>query len=95
MSPTTAKTPGTLPTAWLTKLTRLSVRHPRRVLLASLLLALTALLGAASHLELRTSNLDLIDHHHPEVAHVLDVAETFGTPNVLVVVLDQRRLKLQ
>lgn len=84
-SPTT---PGTLPTAWLVALTRLSVRHPRRVLLASLLLALTALLGAASHLELRTSNLDLIDPDLPEVRRFRALAEELGTPNALVVVLE-------
>lgn len=63
------------------------VRRPRTTLAVAAALAVLSLGFAALFLQVRTSNLDLIDHHHPEVARFLDVAETFGTPNVLVVVL--------
>jgi predicted RND superfamily exporter protein len=43
---------------------------------------------AATRLELRTSNLDLIDPDLPEVRRFLDFGDEFGTPNVLVVVLE-------
>ncbi len=57
------------------------------VLVAALLSALS-IAWAATHLELRTSNLDLIDPDLPPVAAFRDLARTFGTPNSLVVVLE-------
>ncbi|MBI2214665.1 MAG: MMPL family transporter [Acidobacteria bacterium] len=72
----------------LIALSRLSVARPRRTLLVWALLVVLSLLAAAARLELRSSNLDLIDPKLPEVRAFLDVAEEFGTPNVLVVVLE-------
>ena len=72
----------------LAALTRLSVRRPRRVLAAAVLLATAAVAFAAVHLELRTSNLDLVDPALPPVARFRDFAATFGTPNVLLVVAE-------
>ena len=72
----------------LAALTRLSVRRPRRVLAAAALVAAAALAFAAGHLELRTSNLDLVDPTLPPVARFRDFAATFGTPNVLLVVAE-------
>ncbi len=73
---------------WLGGLARLSMRRPRRVLIAALALAALALAGAARHLELRTSNLDLIDPDLPEVRAFRELAREFGTPNALIVVLE-------
>lgn len=65
-----------------------AVRRPRAVV--GLALAALALAGwaAATRLPIRTSNLDLIDQHLPEVRRFLDFADAFGTPNVLVVALE-------
>lgn len=65
-----------------------AVRRPRRVLAGALVLAAAALVSAAFRLELKTSNLDLIDRDLPEVRRFLEVARDFGTPNVLVVVFE-------
>jgi predicted RND superfamily exporter protein len=72
-----------------------STRRPRTVLGAALVLVALSVGFAASRLELRTSNLDLIDPNLPEVRRFLDFAARFGTPNLLVVVLegaDEERL---
>lgn len=69
-------------------LAEVSARRPRTVLMAACALAVVALALAAGRLELRTSNLDLIDPDLPEVRHFREVAESFGTPNVLLVVLE-------
>jgi len=53
-----------------------------------LLLACLGLTLAAWRLELRTSNLDLVDPELPPVAAFRDFADAFGTPNVLVVVFE-------
>lgn len=71
-----------------TRLAASCVRRPRTTLVVALAVAALALTSAVLFLDVRTSNLDLVDPHHPEVARFLDVAETFGTPNVLVVVLE-------
>jgi len=66
------------------------------VLLAGLLLGLSALALAALFLEIRTSNLDLIDEDLPPVAAFRAFAEEFGSPNLLVVVLqgdDEKQLR--
>jgi len=75
-------------TAVLGWLAERSVARPGKTLaLAGVLLAL-ALAWAATHLELRTSNLDLIDPDLPPVAAFRDLARELGTPNSLVVVLE-------
>ncbi|MFA6955955.1 MAG: MMPL family transporter [Thermoanaerobaculia bacterium] len=73
---------------FLAALARRSAERPRRTLVAWSLLVVLSLAAAAWRLELRTSNLDLIDSNLPEVRAFLDVAEEFGTPNVLVVVFE-------
>jgi len=69
-------------------LAALAVRRPRSVLAAAAAIALLAAALAATRLELRSSNLDLIDPDLPEIARFRDFAERFGTPNVLVAVLE-------
>ena len=71
-----------------TKLAAWSTRHPRLVLITAAVLAVAALVTAGFNLGLKTSNLDLIDPTLPEVAGFLDYANEFGTPNVLVVVVE-------
>jgi predicted RND superfamily exporter protein len=66
----------------------LALRFPRRVLLGALLVAVASLSLIATRLELRTSNLDLVDRDLPEVARFLDFAHNFGTPNSLIVAFD-------
>jgi predicted RND superfamily exporter protein len=61
--------------------------RPWRFVAVSLLLAAAALGLAAARLELKTSNLDLVDPDLPVVARFRDFAQSFGTPNMLVVVL--------
>lgn len=63
-------------------------RCPGTVILLAVLLAALGLVAAAWRLELRTSNLDLVAPSLPPVARFLDFAETFGTPNQAVVVLE-------
>ncbi|MDX1382923.1 MAG: UbiA-like polyprenyltransferase [Thermoanaerobaculia bacterium] len=70
----------------LARLARGSATHPRATLTVAVLLAAIGL-AAASRLELRTSNLDLVDPTLPQVQAFLDFAADFGTPNVLVVAL--------
>lgn len=88
MSRAARSSTGALPWRWMPWLTRLSIRHPRRVLQIATSLALASLLWAAHGLELRTSNLDLIDPELPEVRRFRALAEELGTPNALVVVLE-------
>jgi predicted RND superfamily exporter protein len=64
------------------------VRHPRKVLALALGGVFLSLGTAVGNLELRTSNLDLIDAELPPVQHFRQLAEEFGTPNVLVVVFE-------
>jgi len=66
----------------------MAVRRPRATLAVALLLAAAAAALAAARLELRTSNLDLIDPDLPEVARFRGFAEAFGSPNLLVAVLE-------
>jgi predicted RND superfamily exporter protein len=65
-----------------------SIRRPRRVLAIGAVVVAACAWHASAHLELRTSNLDLVDPDLPEVRRFTDVAREFGTPNVLVVVLE-------
>lgn len=65
-----------------------STTHPRSTLLVWLVVVAVALGGARAHLELATSNLDLVDPDLPEVARFLAAAEELGTPNQIVVVLE-------
>lgn len=65
-----------------------SVQHPWRVISLGVAAAVLSVFAAANGLGIKTSNLDLIDHDLPEVKAFLDFAHKFGTPNVLVVVLE-------
>jgi predicted RND superfamily exporter protein len=65
-----------------------SVRHPWRILLVAALAAAGSLWAIATRLELRTSNLDLVDPAQPTVRRFLEFAGRFGTPNLLVIVLE-------
>jgi len=76
------------PTRMLAWLAALSAARPRIVLAVAAALTALAIAWAATHLELRTSNLDLVDPDLPPVAAFRDLARTFGTPNSLVVVLE-------
>lgn len=69
-------------------MTRSSLRHPVRAWIIGVAITLGALLTAVDQLELKTSNLDLVSPDIPEIAHFMDFAESFGTPNVLIVVLE-------
>lgn len=69
-------------------LTRLSLRNPGRTWIAGLTLTLCALVITSQQLELKTSNLDLVSRHTPEINRFMTFAETYGTPNVLIVVLE-------
>ena len=73
------------------RLAESATEKPRKVLALSLVLAAAALALAAFRLELKTSNLDLVDPALPAVARFRDFAESFGTPNMLVVVLSGRQ----
>lgn len=66
----------------------LAVRRPVRVLLVAVAAALLSVGWAVPHLDLRTSNLDLVDPDLPPVRSFREVARELGTPNVLVVVLE-------
>jgi predicted RND superfamily exporter protein len=65
-----------------------AVARPRLTIALALLLALAGAALAVDRLELRTSNLDLVDPELPAVAAFRQLAAEFGTPNSLVVVLE-------
>jgi predicted RND superfamily exporter protein len=67
---------------------RASVRRPLVVVAVALAVGVVALWSAAGRLTLRTSNLDLVDPDLVPVRDFLDFANEFGTPNALVVVLE-------
>jgi hypothetical protein len=69
------------------RLAEAATARPWWFLAGALLLTIASLALAAVRLELKTSNLDLIDPDLPVVARFRDFARTFGTPNMLVVVL--------
>ncbi|MCB1035865.1 MAG: MMPL family transporter [Acidobacteria bacterium] len=64
------------------------VRRANLVLAAAFLSALVGIALAAARLDLKTSNLDLVDPSLPEVQRFLRFADEFGTPNQLIVVLE-------
>lgn len=76
-----------LPEKILGRLAEISVDHPWWPVIVSLVLVAGSLALAATRLELKTSNLDLVDPDLPTVARFRDFAQDFGTPNMLVVVL--------
>lgn len=85
-----------IPERTLGRLAETATARPWWTVAAALLLALAALALAAARLELKTSNLDLVDPELPAVARFRDFAGSFGTPNMLVVVLegdDEARLR--
>jgi predicted RND superfamily exporter protein len=72
----------------LARLARFSVARLRAVLAVAALLLVAAVVLAAGWLELKTSNLDLVDPALPPIAAFRAFARDFGTPNVLVVGLE-------
>ncbi|HSG39974.1 MAG TPA: MMPL family transporter [Thermoanaerobaculia bacterium] len=70
------------------RLAEVSTARPWWTVAVALVLAAASLLLAASRLELKTSNLDLVDPDLPAVARFRDFAHGFGTPNMLVIVLE-------
>ena len=72
----------------LERLARFAVARPRTVIAIAAVALLAALGLAAGFLELKTSNLDLVDPALPPIAAFRDFAHRFGTPNVLVVALE-------
>jgi len=62
--------------------------HKPRLTLVLVALALIFSVSRVGQIELRTSNLDLIDPDLPEVRKFEDFADAYGTPNALVVVLE-------
>jgi predicted RND superfamily exporter protein len=79
--------PVRLPERVFGRLAEAATARPWWCVTAALVLALAALALAAFRLELKTSNLDLVDPELPAVARFRDFARNFGTPNMLVVVL--------
>jgi predicted RND superfamily exporter protein len=72
----------------LERLARSAVARPRTVIAIAAVALLAALGLAAARLELKTSNLDLVDPALPPIAAFRAFAREFGTPNVLVVALE-------
>lgn len=69
----------------LTRLARLAVTRPRATVLVALALVAAAAGLAATRLDLKSSNLDLVDPAAPPIAAFRSFAHRFGTPNMLVV----------
>ena len=69
----------------LARLAAFSVVRPRTVVAIAGGILLLALTLAATRLELKTSNLDLVDPALAPIAAFRSFAHEFGTPNVLVV----------
>jgi predicted RND superfamily exporter protein len=65
-----------------------AVARPRRAIAVALLLSALAAISVATRLELRSSNLDLLDPGLPEIVAFRDFAARFGTPNMLVLALE-------
>lgn len=63
------------------------IDYPYKVLILTFFLLLVVIPALLS-IEIKTSNLDLIDNDNPEVVNFLNFAESFGTPNSLVVVFE-------
>lgn len=85
-----------LPERALGRLALAATARPWWTVAAALVLAAVCLALAATRLELKTSNLDLVDPDLPVVAQFRRFARSFGTPNMLVVVLqgaDEARLR--
>ncbi len=64
-----------------------SINRPKFTLVLAAFLVIISLLFS-SGIEIKTSNLDLIDNSQEEVARFLKYSETFGTPNSLLVVFE-------
>lgn len=72
----------------LARLAAFSVRRPRTVVALAGAILLLAIGLAATRLQLKTSNLDLVDPDLAPIAAFRSFAHAFGTPNVLVVGLE-------
>lgn len=65
-----------------------ALSRPRTTLVLAAIVATIGAGAAATRLELKTSNLDLVDPDLPEIARFRAFAADFGTPNLLVVALE-------
>lgn len=65
-----------------------ALSRPRTTLVLAAIVAAIGAGAAATRLELKTSNLDLVDPDLPEIARFRAFAAGFGTPNLLVVALE-------
>lgn len=74
-------------TSLLIQLSRWACRYPRGTWSLGVALAVAAVLASVTRLELKTSNLDLVDPDVPTLHRFLAFAEEFGTPNVLIIAL--------
>lgn len=72
----------------LARLAAFSVARPRTVVAISATILLLAIGLAATRLQLKTSNLDLVDPSLAPIAAFRSFAHEFGTPNVLVIGLE-------
>jgi predicted RND superfamily exporter protein len=70
----------------LSSLVNCCVRFPKSIVFGTLAFALLSMASARS-LDLKTSNLDLVDQGSAEIQRFLTFAANFGTPNALVIVL--------
>lgn len=70
------------------RLAEVATARPGWTVAVALVLAAVSLAAALARIELKTSNLDLVDPGLPVVARFHDFARSFGTPNMLVVVLE-------
>jgi predicted RND superfamily exporter protein len=73
---------------WFVAATSFAVRRPGRTLALAVALALLSLASVVARLEIKSSNLDLLDPRLPEIVRFRDFARRFGTPNMLVVALE-------
>ena len=73
---------------WFVAATSFAVRRPGRTLAFAVALALLSLASVVARLEIKSSNLDLLDPRLPEIVRFRDFARRFGTPNMLVVALE-------
>lgn len=88
-APTDEKLPPKHPAGIGGFLVRVATGRPWTTLFVVLILALASL-NSAQQIQVRTSNLDLIDQREPIVVDFLEFAARFGTPNILVTIIEHQ-----